>query len=82
MILSDVLIFLEGYNERMINEWRRTRQVAYTIAAANRNPKKSFPSIYKYMPLPGDKATAAKKTSDLKRRYEEIKQHYIKLGII
>jgi len=49
------LLITEGYSLRNLKEWERTRAIIYTIAAANRHPKKPFPSIQKFMPLATDK---------------------------
>lgn len=46
----------EGYSLRNLKEWERTRAIIYTIASVNRNPKKPFPTIQKFMPLPTDEA--------------------------
>lgn len=82
MIMADLFTYLEGYQQRIIQEWQHTRRIAYTIAAANRNPKKQFPSMHKWMPLPGDEEMMAEHRASRKKQYEEIKEHYKKIGLI
>lgn len=73
---------INAHMENVIENWRQTRQVAYIIAAANRNPKKSFPTIHKFMPLPGDEEMMKEKVKGMKEEYQKKKEKYIKLGII
>lgn len=82
MTLSDLLIFLEGQNERMVEDWRIGRKIAYTIAASNRNPKKQFPPMHKWMPLPGDAEAVKEYGADRKKQYEEVKERLKKQGFI
>jgi hypothetical protein len=48
------LLIYEGYSLRYYKQLEQTRMISYTIAAANRDPKKPFPSIHRFMPLPTD----------------------------
>jgi len=45
---------LMGWVTRQCKQWEQTRIIAYNILAVNRNPKKNFPTITEYMPLPTD----------------------------
>jgi hypothetical protein len=45
---------LAGLQVRNSRQWEHTRVIAWTIAAANRDPKKPFPTIRDFMPLPTD----------------------------
>lgn len=45
---------LKGWEKRSSREWEHTRLVAWNILAVNRDPKKNFPSIAEYIPLPTD----------------------------
>lgn len=78
----EVLIVMNGYYQRGTDDWKRSRVVAYSIAAANRNPKKPFPSIEKFMPLPGDDEMMKDKAKRRKQEYEATKERYKKLGVI
>jgi hypothetical protein len=82
MPLHEIFLIINGYHQRNIDEWKRTRVVAYSIAAANRNPKKPFPSIEKFMPLPGDDEAMKAKAKRRKQEYEQTKERYKKLGVI
>ena len=45
---------LAGWAIRNSREWEHTRLLAYMQASINRDPKKSFPSLTEFMPLPTD----------------------------
>jgi len=44
----------KGFFRRRSHDFEHTRAICYHIAAVNRDPKKPFPSIAKYWPLPTD----------------------------
>ena len=55
MTYGDVMICIEGYNGRQLDEWRRTRMVTHMIYCSI--PEKGTArkkSIDSFMPLPGD----------------------------
>lgn len=82
MCLWEVILSVQGYRNGVIEQWRMTRQTVYTIAAVNRNPKKPFPAIEKFLPLPGDDELLKERGSSLKERYLATKKRYQELGII
>lgn len=63
----------EAFHVKMSRQFEHTRAISYMIAAANRDPKKSFPSIQKWWPLPTDGQTVRKLDEARKR---EIMQLY------
>jgi hypothetical protein len=44
----------EGYQKKRSQDFEHTRAIVYMIAATNRDPKKSFPTIREFWPLPTD----------------------------
>lgn len=65
-----------------VERWQHTRKIAYTIAAANRHPKKPFPPMHKWMELPGDEEALKERAKSRKKEYLETKERYKKLGLI
>lgn len=54
-----------GHARKRAQEFEHTRIVTYTIAAANRDPSKPFPTIEAYWPLPTDEGEVEKRVEDL-----------------
>lgn len=75
--LSEFFKLAYGYHRRNNKQWEHTRMIIYFIAAANRDPKKSFPSITKFMPLPTDEDNEVKENAneydDLKGLFDRMK---------
>lgn len=75
--LSEFFKLANGYIRRNNKHWEHTRMIVYFIAAANRDPKKSFPSIQKFMPLPTDEENEAKEAEswdiEAKKLIEKMK---------
>lgn len=72
--LCDVLMVVWAYQQRRLDDWKRTRRIAYVIAAVNRDPKKPFPQEQKFMPLPGDEQAMKERFNKRKAEYEERKK--------
>lgn len=72
------LNYQEAFNKRTARQYEHTRVICYYIAAANRDPKKSFPSLQKFWPLPTDGKTMEvidKGRADrIKALYEQAKE--------
>jgi hypothetical protein len=56
-----------GYNRRRSQAFEHTRAICYHIAAVNRDPKKSFPTMQKYWPLPTDEDSEPDEQTEYKR---------------
>ena len=65
--------WIESYHKRSIKAFEHTRAICYYVAASNRDPKKAFPTMQKFWPLPTDEKNT--RTLD-KTRAEEIKAKY------
>jgi hypothetical protein len=65
----------KGFTNARYKQWEHTRLIAYTIASANRDPKKSFPSIEQFMPLPTDSSYESRESrvDRLKKKLREFK---------
>lgn len=70
----------EGYHIRNSRQLEQTRLICYFIAAANRDPKKHFPSIQKFMPLPTDEENEAKENEEWATRAKEAFERLKKEG--
>lgn len=70
---------VEGWNRQRSYNLEGFRIVAYTIAATNRDPKKSFPKLEEFMPLPTDDLqTTEEKEKDLLDTYNRMREKYQK----
>lgn len=55
MTYGDVIISIEGYNERQLDDWRRTRLIGYQIyCSIPEKGKRKKKDIDKWLPLDGD----------------------------
>lgn len=61
------MLLAGGYARRRSHEFEHTRAVCYHIVAVNRDPKKSFPTMQKYWPLPTDEDGELDEQSEYKR---------------
>jgi len=62
-----------GYNKRRSQEFEHTRAICYHIVAVNRDPKKVFPKIEKFWPLPSDDDSLPDEDAEYKRLKQKIK---------
>ena len=64
-----------GRTKKRSRDFEPARAVAWTIGMVNRDPKKSFPNLYDFWPLPTDKKEDLKEKGDLLQqklnRYKE-----------
>jgi hypothetical protein len=74
----DLFIILEAYQNKQVTAWKQTREIVYTLAAVNRDPKKPFPTREKFMPLPGDEEMIQQNHERRKREYQEQRK---KIGL-
>lgn len=66
---------LEGWQIKNSRHWEHTRVIAYNILAVNRDPKKRFPSIQEYMPLPTDVVVNEDAEADrMQKKMDEYKE--------
>lgn len=63
MTYGDVIIAIEGYNERQLDDWRRTRLIAHTTYCSIQEKGKKR-KIDKWLPLPGDEGFKDKPEMD------------------
>lgn len=56
-----------AFYKKQSKDYGHTRAICYYIAAVNRDPKKSFPSIEKFWPLPHDDENAPDEQEEYKR---------------
>lgn len=61
------VLMAKGYNRRRSLEFEHTRAICYHIVAVNRDPKKPFPKIEKFWPLPTDDDNAPDEQAEYKR---------------
>lgn len=70
--------YVEAHNRKVSKDFEHTRAICYYVAASNRDPKKSFPSIQKFWPLPTDGDTMQKLDADraakIREMYDKAKQ--------
>jgi hypothetical protein len=66
------VLMARGWNNERSYNLESARLISYTIAGANRDPKKSFPSIYKFLPLPTDNEQHEDSEEDIKRHQAEL----------
>lgn len=70
--------YMDGYRARMVKQYEHTRAICYFIAASNRDPKKSFPTMQKFWPLPTDERTTEvldrSRAEKIRQLYEQAKQ--------
>jgi len=52
MTLKEFYHFSKGFREQKAREENHIRRLNYTLASAYRDPKKPFPNIYDYWPIP------------------------------
>jgi hypothetical protein len=70
---------VEGWNRQRSYGLESARIIAYSIAATNRDPKKSFPKMQEFMPLPTDEVqTQEEKEAELMDTYNRIREKYKK----
>ena len=68
---------VEGWNRQRSYNLEGARIIAYAIAATNRDPKKSFPKMHEFMPLPTDEIQKKEeKEGELLDTYNRIKEKY------
>lgn len=67
---------VEGWNQQRSYGLEGARIVAYAIAATNRDPKKSFPKMTEFLPLPTDEVQT--KEDELIDTYNMKKELYKK----
>lgn len=48
------MLLVRGYNQARAYQFEHTRAICYTVLSVNRDPKKPFPTMEKYWPLPTD----------------------------
>jgi hypothetical protein len=65
--------FIEAMHLKKSKEFEHTRAICWYIAGSNRDPKKSFPSLQKFWPLPTDENTM--KVLDEQRRKEIFEKY-------
>ena len=58
---------VRGFNRKMSHEYEHTRALCYMYASVNRDPKKAWPSIQKFWPLPTDEDSAIDEKAEEKR---------------
>jgi hypothetical protein len=63
---------VQGWNRQRAYNLEGARLISYTIAGANRDPKKPFPSITSYLPLVIDEGTATTREDDIKKEQAEL----------
>ncbi|MFB6456481.1 hypothetical protein ACE38W_14505 [Chitinophaga sp. Hz27] len=79
MTWKDYSRYAQGYWIRHYRQMEGPRLIAYMIAAANRDPKKSFPrSVEHFMPFPTDPKRVIKQQDISKEEYDKIIQRYSK----
>lgn len=73
MSYKQIVLAIRGYEKREMNEWERTRLVAYQVYAGipQKGAKKPIQS---YLPLPSDKQHSGKFT---KESYEETRAKFL-----
>lgn len=74
------LLMVEGWNRQRAYNMEGSRLIAYTVAAVNRDPKKSFPKIEEFMPLYTDEVqTKEEKATELQEVQNRIVENYKRL---
>lgn len=68
----DFRLASEAHHTRTSKQFEHTRAISYMIAAANRDPKRSFPTIEKWWPLPTDGETMKRLDSERAKRIMEL----------
>lgn len=63
---------MRAYNRMRANQFEHTRVIVYTLASANRDPKKPWPSIEEFWPLPTDKDGAKKEKKGIEQQRKEL----------
>lgn len=79
MTWREYVLTCRGFAIKRSHAFEHTRAVVYNNAALNRDPKKAFPTIEKFWPLPTDDADAGE--SDMEnegKRLHDKLQHFIK----
>lgn len=66
---------VRGYDQRRSHEFEHTRAICYHIVAVNRDPKKAFPTMEKFWPLPSDKEGAEDEDTEYKRLKERLSNY-------
>lgn len=66
---------VRAYNKDRSRQFEHTRAICYYIAAVNRDPKKSFPTIEKFWPLPSDSDGAPSEEAEYKRLKDRLNQY-------
>lgn len=68
------MLAVRGHNIKRAHDFEHTRALVYSNYAINRDPKKAFPSIEKFWPLPTDGDTAAEEQSEGDRLYQKLQK--------
>lgn len=63
----EFILMSRGYNKRRSQDFEHTRLICYHIVAVNRDPKKPFPTVQKFMPLPTDDDNLPNEDEEYKR---------------
>lgn len=72
---------IEGYKKREVEEWKRTRFIAYTVATYAGKQMKHHIPIERWYPLPGDEVPPMRIAKVTKLTKEEIRERYRKAGM-
>lgn len=72
MTWRSYVLTVRGFNKKRSREFEHTRSICYHIVAVNRDPKKPFPKIEKFWPLPTDDENAPSEQQEYKRLKEKL----------
>lgn len=82
MTWREYVLTCRGFAIKRSHDFEHTRAIVYNSAAIHRDPKKAFPKIEKFWPLPTDDLEAIEKADEeegdrLKEKLDAFKKKYM-----
>lgn len=76
MTWREYMLTMKGFATKRSHEFEHTRAIVYNNIAINRDPKKPFPTIDKFWPLPTDnnEASEIENEAEGKRLLEKLQK--------